>query len=127
MGYCTQLELEGQITAERVTELCEPEAPVVAVPLIIADSDAEIDLHDTDTWSAAVKKACSAALSIEGLHARHGTGKIPEVHKQRAAIWRMRLGQAGQRSSKQGTWSQVAYDPILGETDMELLRLRTGV
>lgn len=127
MGYCTQSDLEGSITAAKVAELSKPETAAVAVPRVIADSDSEINLYNTDSWAADAKRACSVALSIEGLFGRHGTGKIPQVHKERAALWRLRLGQAGQRASRQGTWSQVAYDPILGESDRELQRLRTGI
>jgi hypothetical protein len=126
MGYCTQLQIETRITAAKVLELCKLETVVVVVPEVIKDSDSEIDMYETALWPADSKTACSLALSIEGLYGRHGTGKIPGVHARRAEIWRGRLEDAGLKDGKKGTWQSIAYDPLNGETDAELRRLKTG-
>lgn len=120
MAYSTLANLQARLPAEKITQLCSDEGVTTVTDAVIADADAEMDCFKVTGWVDTKKAACSAALAIEALFIRHGSGKIPASVAERAERWRALLRE------RQGVWYGVRFEPTDKETAAELTRLRTG-
>lgn len=129
MPYCTIDDLEDEVPRATLDRLSRPKEAGYYAPRIIVRVDALIDQFNTASWTADQKKDVSAALSIERFFKRHGSGKIPKVHKDAADAARELLDSVGQKASGQkasGIWHGVVYDPALQETQSQLDNLALG-
>lgn len=125
MAYSSLSDMEKRVPRPEIDKLCKDTGGGAGgvVPELIAEADGIIDLYNTQGWTAVQRLGCSRALAIEMLFGRHGTGKVPMAHQRQADEWRGRLQSLRLRG--QGSWTRIAEDPALDETDAELDDLLT--
>lgn len=125
MAYASLSDVESRLSRDLIDNLSKPVSAVTVVGALTTSVSATMDIYRISGWPTDAKLDCCVALTIEGLYARHGSGKVPAVHSRLANHWRDRLEDVGMKEILYVEHA-IAYEPALDETDDELDTLLNG-